>query len=108
MILCGSIPTKHYGEQELMLVGKAKTDGFITGDTYNKELKVVGADASFDIVACYAPAICNLESLWRDLNKESMIWKRKSTKVACLEQEVEQLKAKLKEAEEELEKERGK
>ena len=102
MVLRGEINTI-IGFQNLLFVG---SENFLRGSYYNDDLTDNKEATGFDVIAVYQPVICSFDSVF--LSRSNLIWKRKSTRETCLEQEIEHLKEKLKEAEVELEKERGK
>ena len=109
LILRGALKSEFDGNFNLAMVGLSEKDGFLgLGDTYSKDMRCANT-SDFDIVAIYNPPLSSLETmLTEDVNEEYCIWESKTEKEVALEQKIAQLKAKLKEAEVELEKERGK
>lgn len=102
MVIRGEFNTTNYGEQSLMFI---RPDGFNNNDVYADDL-IHTKYKDFDVVKIYAPPMKGFKDTLND--ERNLIWERKSTREVCLEKEIEHLKAKLKEAEVELEKERGK
>lgn len=102
MVIRGEFNTTNYGEQSLMFI---RPDGFNHNDVYADDL-IHTKYKDFDVVKIYAPPMRGFKDTLND--ERNLIWERKSTREVCLEKEIEHLKAQLKEAEVELEKERGK
>ena len=104
----GMVVETRDGSKYMVVLGECpvfmRKDDYNPMEYYNQDLTSKN-HSSFTICKVYNPEVGSLASTLDRANIVTLIWKRKSTREVCLEQKIERLKAKLKDAEVELEKE---
>lgn len=103
MVLCGDLTTSSYGKQDILFIGE---DGFDHLGVFNDNLTNI-KHKELDIVKVYAPPMQGFGNTLKDCR--NLLWSRTDAAlVASFMAEIAELKEKLKEVEEKLEKELGK